>query len=79
MLHIYSLLKTYIITSILWFVFMLNIIIIRLLNHENVNDVFGISLVDTTLYVFLSITALFIITLFNTNKIYITKNRFYVI
>jgi len=79
MLNIYSLLKAYIITSILWFVFMLNIITIRLINDENVNDVFGISLVDTTLYVFLSITFIFILTVINSNKIYIHNNKFHLV
>ncbi len=79
MTNIYFLLKTYIITSILWFIFMLTIISIRLINNENINDVFGISLVDTTLYVFISLTAIFISVLISFNKLYIHKNKFYIV
>lgn len=79
MLNIYSLLKTYIITSILWFVFMINIITVRLINNEDVNDIFGISLVDTTLGVFMSITVIFILILINSNKIYLSNNKIYFI
>lgn len=76
MLNAYSLLKYYIGTSLLWFVFMLKIIIERLLNHENVNDVFGVSLVDTTLLGFTALTITFAILFFSSNKIYFHNNKF---
>ena len=79
MLNLYTLTKAYIITSLLWFVFMLNIIILRLINNENINNIFGISLVDTTLYVFISITAFFISFLLYSNKIYVNKNGIHLV
>lgn len=79
MLNLYTLTKAYIITSLLWFVFMLNIIILRLINNENINNVFGISLVDTTLYVFVSITTFFILFLLSSSKIYINKNGIFLV
>lgn len=76
MLNAYSLIKNYLITSILWFIFMLTIIIERLINRENVNDVFGISLLDITLLGFLSITFGFLFIFFCTHKIYFHNNKF---
>jgi len=75
MFNLLTLLKIYIVSSILWFVFMLSIITQRLINDENVNDVFGISLIDTTLVVFALITAIFVFMVLHFNKIYIDQNR----
>jgi len=75
MFNLFTLLKTYIVTSILWFVFMLSIITQRLMNHENVNDVFGVSLVDTTLAVFAFLTTTFVLLVLHFNKIYYDKNK----
>jgi len=75
MFNLFTLLKTYILTSILWFVFMLSIIVQRLINNENVNDVFGISLIDTTLVVFAILTAVFVCMVLHFNKIYFDHNR----
>ena len=79
MTNIFFLLKSYIISSILWFIFMLTIISIRLINDENINDVFGVSLVDITLYIFLTITVIFVSVLVSFNKIYIHRNKFYMV
>ncbi len=75
MFNLFTLLKTYIVTSILWFVFMLSIITQRLVNNENVNDVFGVSLIDTTLVVFAILTAVFVCTVLHFNKIYFDHNK----
>jgi len=79
MTNLYTLLKTYIVSSILWLVFMLNIIFVRLLNNENVNDVFGISLLDTALYIFGIITLCFILIVLHTYKIYFTKKGLFLV
>lgn len=79
MLNAYSLIKHYIITSVLWFVFMLKIITERFMNHENINDVFGISLLDITLLGFLSITFGFLLIFFSTHKIYFYNNKLLVV
>jgi len=79
MINLYSLLKSYIITSILWFVFMLNIIIIRLINNENVNDVFGVSLLDTTLCIFAVITVSFLFVVLHSNKVYFSNGKMFFI
>ncbi len=73
------LLKIYIISSIFWFIFMLNIITVRLINSENVNNVFGFSLVNTTLYVFEVFTILFISIVLYYNKIYFSKNILFLV
>ncbi len=75
MFKILTLLKTYIVTSILWFIFMLSIIIQRLINHENVNDVFGVSLLDITLFVFAILTALFVLFALNFCSTYLEDNK----
>ena len=75
MFNLFTLLKTYIVASILWFVFMLSIITQRLINQENVNDVFGVSLLDITLLVFANITAVFVLCVLHFNKIYFDKNK----
>lgn len=79
MLNIYSLLKYYIVVSLLWFVFMLRIIIERLVNHENVNDVFGVSLLDTALFGFASISITFAVLFLSSNKIYFHNNKFSIV
>mgnify|MGYP000229219333 CR=1 FL=1 len=76
MLTAYTLLKYYIITSLVWFIFMFRIIIERLWNNENINDVFGVSLLDITLFGFLFATILFVFMFLGSNKIYFHNNKF---
>jgi len=54
---------------------MLSIIIQRLVNHENVNDVFGVSLLDITLFVFAILTALFVLIALNFCNTYLEDNK----
>jgi len=76
MFSLYSLLKTYIQISISWFIFMLSIITQRFFNGEDVHDVFGISLVDTTLYIFTIISIIFVSLFLFNNKIYFNNDKF---